>query len=71
MTKKISSETENCSIDHNSGFDPQQTDRGLSRVPSRRTIIRANSTDKIENVQVKRAASTAGLMKNQPTIAKV
>lgn len=71
MTKKLSNETDSCSIEHTSDYEPQQTDRGLSRVPSRRTIIRANSTDKIENVQVKRAASTAGLMKNQPTVAKV
>ncbi len=49
----------------------QQTERGLSRVPSRRTIIRANSTDRIQNNQVKRAASTAVLIKNQPVISKV
>ena len=48
-----------------------KTDRNLSRTNSRRTIIRASSTDKIEHNHVKRAASTAALIKNQPTITKI
>lgn len=71
MKKSRHSGSSNEITDTTNSYETIKTDRNLSRTNSRRMIIRASSTDKLESNTVKRAASTAGLLKNKPSFHKV